>query len=278
MGKFLVQLPLLIALLVLVLYTRKFVRQAAKPMGADDKAIRNGVVKAFVYVIVAIVAIGLFVPPLSVGWGLMWWILVIPLALLIIYSVVELPSSLDAVHNVAWRDWRKTPIYSRSGQSVPYIRWARRFALLVLVLLVALVALVATSPNTTHDEPGLAAPPATVVEAPEEPPAATEPAPASPVPATSSPADSNTPAALDSTCEGVLNPKLVDQPSKIKFGTGNLTICHNGEWQRWNQVNPGVQPPAEVTLRAWVQGGSYGYAIIVVDDSDQWYLVRTTDF
>ena len=275
-----------LALLVAFIFAWRLGSRTFKvhPWGVDEKADASAVGRAVLYVFVASIVLWIG-PPLGIIGGTLAFIFAIVLAVSTVVTLVELPPLLDPVYNLASRDGWQTPVYSRTKQPVPYVRWARRFAFLALLLLVAIAAIIGGI--TGPDQPAVSANGGnTVIADPTVQPTTTQPtAPATAAPqvtdTTTAPTtdDSSAPAQqyVDNDCSGPKQISVVDQPSTIKFGTGNLKVCYNGKWQPWSAFGT-TNPPKTVKLTAWTVLGSYGYGQVVDPKTGDSYIIQTTDF
>lgn len=274
-----------LALLVAFIFAWRLGSRTFKvhPWGVDEKADASAVGRAVLYVFVASIVLWIG-PPLGIIGGTLAFIFAIVLAVSTVVTLVELPQSLDPVYNLASRDGWQTPVYSRTKQPVPYVRWARRFAFLALLLLVAIAAIIGGI--TGPDQPAVSANGGnTVIADPTVQPTTTQPtAPATAAPqvtdTTTAPTtdDSSAPAQqyVDNDCSG---PKQIEvaPPKDIPFGTGNLKVCYNGQWQEWSAFAT-TKPPKTVQLTAWTVEGVFGYGQVVDKATGNAYIIRTTDF
>lgn len=272
LSRMLVLLPLIVAFGVIARKVSKAYK--ATPYGPDEKEIVRDAWKGIAYVCAAAVPAG-FLPSLGVVGVVFGTLISVVLSVLIVLCVVDLPDRLSWVHNLAWREWRKTPGYSKTDEPVEYARWARRAAMLLFLLFVFVAALVggdadvqASGSNTVVITPTASSATST---SPSKIPAASPTASASP-PASAAGTSSQY---VDNNCDG---PKKIPTvvPVTKDFYTGNLVICYNGSWKTWSQVTDNAPPPSTVRLIAWVAEGSYGYGRI--DAQGRQYTVRTTDF
>ena len=286
-SKLAVLAPVFVALVIAALKGRKAMK--ASPMGPDEKEIVSECLKALVYVFAAGILVWWILPPIGGAWTIIGLVLSSILGICIILCVVDLPSPrMDRTHDFLWREWRKTPVYSKSGEKVQYIRWARRFAMLLFALYV-LIALISLSGGGAQAQSAdsaqrgsdktTSAPQAPATSAPSTSaaPQATATAPATSAPSTTALKP------VDNTCytaDGKNGPQqipAVDSPSTIKFGTNNLKVCYSGQWRNWSDVTS-VKAPSTMQLVAWVQDGSYGYMGLIDTQTGDPYVIRTTDF
>lgn len=284
-SKLAVLLPVFVALVIAALKGRKAMK--VSPMGPDEKEIVGECLRAIAYVFAAGILVWWILPPIGGAWTFIGLVLSTILAICIILCVVELPARMSKTHNLLWREWRKTPVYSKSGEKVEYIRWARRFAMLLFVLyvLIALISLsgggaqTQSSDKAQGGDKSTSAPQAPATSAPSTSaaPQATATAPATSAPSTSALKP------VDNTCysaDGKNGPQqipAVDSPSTIKFGTDNLKVCYSGQWRNWSEVTD-VPAPKTMKLMAYVQDGSYGYMGLIDTLTGDPYVIRTTDF
>lgn len=278
LGRLIVCFVLLIGLVLVV-------RQAGKvlkitPWGDDEKSDFRASMRALVYVLAAGLAVLWFVHNLGTIGTIFGIVLASLLVLTVVLTLVDLSPRLSRVDDLLWRDGPKTPGYSRSGDPVPYVRWARRAAMLLFLLFVMFAAVLSgvgsnasaqAGSSSGSTAPAIAAPTSTAPPA-SAPATATSSAPAS-TPSSAAP----TTKYVDSSCDGPKQIAMVDSPSTISFGTGNLKICYSGKWQSWSAFST-TTPPKTVRLTAWVVGGSYGYGQVVDPSTGDSYIIRTTDF
>jgi hypothetical protein len=208
----------------------------------------------------------------------------------IMLSLIELPARMSRVDDLLWRDGPETPGLSRSGEPVPYIRWARRAAMLLFLLFVFIVALTGIGDDTDTQAGGVSEPssPTVTVTAPTTTP------PTSVTPTTTAPSTTTTTTSSDSvsslnsvdnscyTPDGQGGPQQIpmkDEPSTMDFGPGNLKVCYNSTWQDWGAFAT-TPPPTKVQLTAWVavEGAPYGYGQVVDPNTGDSYIIRTSDF
>ena len=277
MGKLIILVPLFFALLLVTWHLAKLLKK--QPWGDDDKKEAWANIRAWLYAFGAAILMWWLVPSTIGGTGaVIGTILSSVLAIMIVLVVRDLPARMSRVDGLLWRDGWRNP-WRRSGDPVPYVRWGRRFALLAFGLFVLVVALAAAISRPTS--------PATVTDGSQQRPVVTNTGTAAPaVPSTSkaSPKTSKTPPkTIVNDCGGP-TPVAVPNPTTLTFGTGNLQICHDGEWQNWSAFQPAdVAPPQTMRLTAWTQDATYGYGVATVVEEDSpfegtSYLIRTTDF
>ena len=287
-----VLLPLIVAA---VLVARLGLKELKTPTGK-----LKAVGKAVAYLLTAFFLACTFAKGVGTTGGVFGTILSSLLALTTILCVTQ-PFNRGAgwmqfVHAQLWAKHWKTPVYSRSNRAVPHIRWARRIVMLLFVLFIFIVALIGGAQKTTTQQaygdvdipPAATAP--TQAQQPTPEPTIPEASPTSVEPTTGSTPESSPSADTSSTSSTVenpckdsdpkipgVNPEVVDVESTLKLKTArHLQVCHDGSWMTWKAAY-GKDVTVMVTLKAWTQQGSYGYAAITMDDGSS-YIIRTTDF
>jgi hypothetical protein len=270
---------------ILVVSGIYLLRQHKKAAG-DEEQLRV-IRKATTYVAAATLLLIFFVHHLGVVGTFIGSILASILVVTVILAVADV-SRWTRLDDWLWHDGPQTPGYSKSKMPVPYIRWARRAAMVqftLFALIMAAVALLGGSPapaSATAQGNGSTATAAPT--APATAPATTAPTAAATASATSipttAPTTSDSASAqkfVDNNCTGPKQIPVVDNPSTIQFGTGNMMICYNGKWQKWSDFAT-TSAPSSVTLKAWVVDGSYGYGQVVDPNTGDPYIIQTTDF
>jgi hypothetical protein len=254
-----VQIPLVV---VLVLVVRKASKPLqASPRSGEDKEVVLECVKAFVYDLAACGLVWVFRPQLGATGAILGTFVSAILALMILLTVVDLPSHLKAVHNMAWRDGWVTPLgTSLTGEPVQVVRWGRRFAFVTFALFVSIAALVG-SIGSSGEGPAAAS---------DGPSVATSVVPDEPSAGASSPA--STPAASPSSasCNAPAMQELAT-PRHMAFGT-DLEVCLDGHWRAWSVTGVSAPKTADA-LAVSDKVGNYTYLSMLVEGRE--YTIRT---
>ncbi len=276
-GKLIVELPLIVALLIIVRDLSKTLK--VHPWGQDEKDDAKTFGKAIVYLIAAGILMWWLAPPLGVLGTIFGFLITITFALLVVIAVDthKVPARVDAL---AWRDGWKNP-WRRSGNPVPYVRWARRFTLLLLLVFLLGAALVAALTPDTPPAQADGSSNSVIAN-----PTTTQPT----APATAAPQDTDTTAApstddsapaqkyVDNSCNGPKQiPTVAAKNIKFDTVTGDMKICYSGQWQKWSAFAT-TPPPKTVQLKAWTVDGAYGYGQVIDASTGDDYVVRTSDF
>ena len=272
----LVYTPLIVALLVTLRKLWKL-----RPW-SSDKAYAWSVVRGAVYILVATLFIWAFAPEMEARTAIVGMFITSIFALLSILVIVDLPNKkrFNGLHNLAWKEGPKTPLYRRTGRGVPYVRWARRFAL-VLVLAFALISAgYAALFGGQAGSDTIASP--SVVRTTEPAPGASataEPETPDRTPEVVNSTDERSPAPgtlIENPCEGGPHSLRVRSHWKEDFRLGtNIQVCYDNKWQDWTVVYAEVVIPERVTLIAGEDTGIYAYGVVVFDDRQ--FLFRTDD-
>lgn len=280
-GRLIVCFVLLIGLALVTRRASKIL--SVSPWGVDEKSDFRASMKALVYLFVAGIAVLLFVHGLGVVGTLFGVILALLLVMTVVFTLIDLPARMSRVDGLLWHEGPTTPGYSRSGEPVPYVRWARRFAMVLFVLFVFAAALLGGGgPNAPVSANGGTTP---TVAPTTGPPTTTPAAPATAVPPqpTAAPPTSAPPSApvteqySDNPCDGPKQIEKVDQPSLVSFTTSNVQVCYNGKWQSWGNVTS-IAPPSQIRVDYWTVQGSYGYGRVVDPRTGDPYTIRTSHF
>ena len=297
LGKFVVLLPLIVAFGVVALKASKAYK--ATPL---QKGIIRECWKSVAYLFAAGIAAWWLLPPVGKAGGTFGFFLASLLAISVILCAVELPPFLDRLHELSWREWRKTPLYSKTGNPVEYIRWARRgfvglFILFVLAI-AGVTALLGGPSASVIAGPGsvtVTASPTMPVPAETSATPSSAPATAAAPSATDTPA--NSPSASDSSpaqqyvsnsCTGPQQIPVLASPDKnVPFGTGSLLVCYSGKWQHWSDF-ASTDAPKAVNITAEIKSGECApdggaplaclYARVVDPSTGDSYVIETTDF
>lgn len=267
-GNLIVWLPLLIAVVVVLFATFNIVKKGFPLDDAQKDVIKEGG-KSFLYLLLVAYLLRWVMPALGTFGMIFGTIVTTALAAAVIITVVNLPNRLNALHDLAWREGRKTPIYSRSGHPVENVRWVRRLSLLVFVLFAFIVTLAGGGSADQVRADGASPLPTATTDSP------------APIPSTktesAAPANVVTPVStLTVPCPGNITLTSVAVPPPIKFGP-DLQICHDNSWQDWDEAKPGQEAPRQVLLQAWTTESDYGYGK-VVDDGGNSYFIQTKNF
>lgn len=254
-----------------------------KAKEAGDTGTLRASRKAYVYLLVAGIPFALFVHALG-GFGT--WvgiILAILLGATTVLCLNILPTKLDPVSDVLWKDGPKTPGYSRSGHPVPLVRWARRI-FMGLFLLFVLCAAFFGGPST----------PAGATAQGNDTSVAADPTPTTPVtttpaaPSTTDAPQASTPATVP-TAKGdaVANPcggpqlykltaaqkaeRKANNKDPMPLGAGNLQVCKGGQWTNLTADTSG-------TLLALGYSADKSVAYMQVETAGGTIVIRTIDF
>jgi hypothetical protein len=271
MEKLIALLPLAYALFVTIKTGDKALRGG--PMTDEDKESLREVLKGIAYLAAAAVLVWFLTPDFGL-WTIPWMIFTVTFMVVGILCVIELKDTpkRKMLHNRIWKEGRKTPLYSMSGEPVEHIRWIRRILMGVLILVAVICGVVSafgtsSSADPTKEEKPAAAAPAT----PSSTATSTPSTPAPTAPATSAPQVDD----FKNTCGG-LNPVKVNEKT-IDFKVAQkLFICHNGEWKTWSQVNPDTPAPATAPMTYWItdKDKKNGYGVVTIGGTQ--YLFWTT--
>lgn len=277
MEKLFALLPLLYALFVTVKTGDKALRGG--PMSDEDKESMREVGKGLAYLAAAAVLVWFFTPDFGLGLTILWTLLTAVFAVLGILCVIELKDTpkRKMLHNRLWKDGRKTPLYSMSGEPVQHVRWARRFMLAAMILIAIICGVysaLSTSSSASADEgsketaqPAASAPADTSTSAPP----ATAPATAAP-------------ATFKNECGGIDPIKVTDPKATIEFKTGldktgkpHTFICHDGKWKQWSEVSS-TAAPANPPLTYWSVDpakNTQGYGVVVINNTSYLFWVTS---
>jgi hypothetical protein len=217
------------------------------------------------------ILIAIFASP-SGFWGVLAVLTAAVMLIATIIAVIELPANRvgDWIDRLAWGDPAKPirvfapVVWTQIGAAIAFVLFASIFWIVTSV-----------GGGSSSAAAGASAPSTTSTSAVHSSTSAAPATSSAPQAAASASAPSAATKYVDSSCDGPKKIPMVDQPTTVEFGTGNLQVCYNGKWQAWADITSNA-PPRTVRLTAWVEEGEYGYG--QVDAQGREYVIRTTDF